>query len=373
MNTTVILRSTAMMRYVKTTLAVAVLLGSAAIPVRAQTLGIGDLAPKLEVKSFVKGEPVSEFEPGKNYVVEFWATWCGPCKTSIPHLTELQKKNPSVSFIGVSIMEQDQDKVKPFVEEMGDKMAYRVAIDSVPDKEKGSEGAMAKNWMSAAGQNGIPSAFIVNKEGKIAWIGHPMEMDKPLEKIAAGNWDLKEAREEQRKATEMQAKMMKVQTKLVTALRAGDPKKLVAVIDEIVGEIPSAELMVGPMKLTALIKLDEQDKALEYAKKLSKTELSKQAQGLNGLAWAILDPDAGLKPSSKLIDFALETARQADEMADSKDGAIADTLAKAYFDSGDAKKAIEAQERALRLMKEAGANEDQGMKDRLEKYKKAAK
>ena len=73
------------------------------------------------------------------------------------------------------------------------------------------------------------------------------------------------------------------------------------------------------MKLTALIKLDEQDKALEYAKKLSKSELSKQAEGLNGLAWAIIDPDAGIKPSAKLIEFAVETARRADEMAEGKD------------------------------------------------------
>ena len=64
-------------------------------------------------------------------------------------------------------------------------------MDSVPEKEKASEGAMAKAWMTAAGQNGIPTAFIVNKEGKIAWIGHPMEMEKPLEKIVAGTWDLK--------------------------------------------------------------------------------------------------------------------------------------------------------------------------------------
>ena len=110
----------------------------------AQPLSVGDPAPKLAVKSFVKGETVSEFEPGKNYVVEFWSTWCGPCRASIPHLTELQKKHSGVTFIGVSVFEKDQSKVKPFVEEMGDKMAYRVAIDAVDEKEKGDEEAMAR-------------------------------------------------------------------------------------------------------------------------------------------------------------------------------------------------------------------------------------
>ena len=239
-------------------------------------------------------------------------------------------------------------------------MAYRVAIDAVPDKEKGNKGAMAKNWMTAADQNGIPTAFIVNKEGKIAWIGHPMSMDEPLEKITSGSWDLKVAREEHRKAIEEQAKIQKLQSKFVAALRSGDPKKLVAAVDEIVGEVPAMEASFGPSKLTALIKLDEQDKALEYAQKLSKSELSKHAQGLNGLAWAIVDPDAGIKPSSKLIELAVETARRADELADGKDGAIADTLAKAYFDSGDATKAVETQERALRLMKEAGQRKTKG-------------
>ncbi len=363
-----------MTRYVRTSLFVALLLGSAALPVQADTLGLGDPAPRLEVKSFVKGEPISEFEPGKNYVVEFWATWCGPCKTSIPHLTELQKKNPGVPFIGVSVWEQDQEKVKPFVEEMGDKMAYRVAMDAVPEKEKAHEGAMAKGWMTASGQNGIPTAFIINKEGKIAWIGHPMEMEKPLEKIIAGTWDLKEAREEKKKAAEQQAKFMKVQSKLVAALKSGDPKKLVTVIDEVLSEVPAMAAMVGPMKLTALIKLDEQDKALEFARELGKSDLSKQANGLNALAWAIVDPDAGIKPSAKLIEFAVETAGRADEKAESKDPAIADTLAKAYFDAGQKAKAVETQERAIRLLKgspfEAQIDE---FKERLEKYKGAVK
>jgi thiol-disulfide isomerase/thioredoxin len=362
------------MKYLGISLSLALFLGTAAVPVRAQSLGLGSAAPKLEVKSFVKGEPVSGFESGKNYVVEFWATWCGPCKTSIPHLTELQKKNPGITFIGVSVMESDPNRVKPFVDEMGDKMAYRVALDSVPDKEKPDEGAMAKNWMTASGQEGIPCAFIVNKEGKIAWIGHPMEMEKPLEKIAAGTWDLNEAREEQRKAVEKRARLTKLQSKLESALQSGDSAKVIAAADEFISDFPAAMTMVGPIKLTALIKLDKQDEALEYAKKLATSELSTQANGLNAVAWTIVDPDAGIKPSSKLIDFALETARRADAMVEAKDAGIADTLAKAYFDKGDVTKAVETQERAVRLAKgsEYEAQIDD-LKKRLEKYKKAAK
>jgi hypothetical protein len=190
-----------------------------------------------------------------------------------------------------------------------------------------------------------------------------------------------EAREEQRKgdeaqrnAAEAKAKLAKSKSRLDAAFKSGDPNKLVAVIDEIISEDLSAELMHGPTKLTALIKLDQQERALDYAKKLAKSDLSKQAQSLNDLAWAIIDPDAGIKPSSKLIEFAVEIARRADDMAASKDASIADTLAKAYFDSSDVAKAIETQERAVRL---ASASQDErfidDLKDRLEKYKRAAK
>jgi thiol-disulfide isomerase/thioredoxin len=362
-----------MIKSVKTSVLVAFLTAVALSHANAETLGIGDPAPKLEVKAFVKGAPVKEFERGKNYVVEFWATWCGPCKASIPHLTELQKKNFGVVFIGVSVAEPEQDQVKPFVTQMGDKMAYRVALDLVDDKEESDPGAMAKNWLKAAGQNGIPTAFIVNKEGKIAWIGHPMAMDQPLAKIVAGNWDLKVAQDEMRKGTQPSAPARKSQAKFNAALRSGDPRKLVAAVEEIVAEEPAEETIAYPFKLTALIKLDEQGKALDYSKRLSNTELGKTAQGLNELAWTIIDPDAGTKPGPELLKFALAIARRADELAAEKDAGIADTLAKAYFDNRDIAKAVETQERGIRLIKESGKGDDKDMQDRLERYKRASK
>ena len=147
------------------------------------TLKAGDKAPKLTVENWVKGKPFEKFETGKVYVVEFWATWCMPCIKGIPHLTELQKeyKNKNVTVIGVAASEKGGDSkslltgVENFVRKQGDKMEYTVAYDA--DK------SMSKDWMAAAQQRGIPCAFVVGGDGKVAWIGHPMDgMDNQVKK-----------------------------------------------------------------------------------------------------------------------------------------------------------------------------------------------
>ncbi len=135
---------------------------------RAADLKVGSPAPKISVDGWVKGERVRKLEPGTAYVVEFWATWCPPCVASIPHLTELQKANPNMIFIGVAGAERGKSAaagVKKFVASQGEKMEYRVAIDN--------DSSMSKAWMQAAKQGGIPCAFVVDTEGKIAFIGHP--------------------------------------------------------------------------------------------------------------------------------------------------------------------------------------------------------
>lgn len=149
----------------------------------AADLSIGSPPPAISIAKWYKGQPVTAFDKKKTYVVEFWATWCGPCKESIPHLTQLAKKNPDVTFIGVSVWEDDNGpKIANFVKEMGSKMDYHVGYSS-------NKGGMAKTWMEAAGQNGIPTAFVV-KNNEIEWIGHPMELEKPLGEIKSGRFDV---------------------------------------------------------------------------------------------------------------------------------------------------------------------------------------
>ena len=147
---------------------------------------LGDPAAPLAIKNWVKGKPV-DVKDGKNiYVVEFWATWCGPCLRSIPHLSEMQKKFKDNGVVFVGISDEDVKTVKPFVEKMGEKMDYTVACD---DERKSNAG-----YMGAYGQGGIPTAFIVGKDGKVQWFGHPMaDLEKTIEQIIAGKHDLKAA------------------------------------------------------------------------------------------------------------------------------------------------------------------------------------
>ena len=154
---------------------------------QALAADLGDAAKPLQIAEWVKGKPVDlAAAKGKQIVVvEFWATWCPPCRASIPHLTEMQKKFKDIAFVGVS--DEDVSTVKKFVAKMGDKMDYTVAVDK--DKKTGEA------YMGAFGIDSIPHAFIVDKAGRIVWQGHPMvDLEKTLDEIASGKFDLEKSK-----------------------------------------------------------------------------------------------------------------------------------------------------------------------------------
>ena len=153
----------------KKALALAFIVGLITSPKAMAELKVGDDAPNIFIKDWVKGEAfdLSKAKDKDVIVVEFWATWCPPCKASIPHMSEMQDhfKSKGVTFIGVT--DEDKELVSKFLKNGWDeKMRYRVAVDN--------ENKTSDAWMKASNQRGIPTAFVV-QGGKLKWIGHPMD------------------------------------------------------------------------------------------------------------------------------------------------------------------------------------------------------
>ena len=158
------------------------------------SLNIADPAPALRVGAWIKGTPVKRFEKGQVYVLEFWATWCKPCIAAMPHLSSLAHEyNDKVIILAIDIYEWQTkfpkliSNVKEFVDSMANRMDFYVAVE---DRQ-----FTVGDWIDATGEknNGIPRTFIVDAEGKLAWIGHPKDVDEVLPSIVNKTWNIDQA------------------------------------------------------------------------------------------------------------------------------------------------------------------------------------
>ncbi|HRU05816.1 MAG TPA: redoxin domain-containing protein [Candidatus Brocadiia bacterium] len=138
----------------------------------------GSVAPEISAAKWfnTEGEVSLAKLKGKIVVVEFWATWCPPCRRSIPHINEIQKKYADKGVVIIGLSNEPASKVEPFIKQMNagakKQMEYIVGAES-KDGDK-------------YGVRGIPHAFIVGPDGKVLWSGHPMDgMDKQIEKAVA--------------------------------------------------------------------------------------------------------------------------------------------------------------------------------------------
>lgn len=315
-------------------------------------LKIGDPCPELKVEKFIKGEPLPQLERGRVYVIEFWATWCGPCIEQMPHLSELQAeyRNNGVTIIGTNIREMRQveggwmesfdeqtlNKVESFVESQGDNMAYTVAYDG-PSK------SMDNSWMIASGNEAMPVAFVVDRSGTVAWIGHPMVLRMPLQAVANNTWDTTSGPQQVKQAENTYIDAMK--------LMSTDAQGGLLAWNQAEQQYPIlAKDLAGP-KFKAMIAADLCDDAFAVGKALVETSVKRNdAATLNSVAWSIVDPNAHL--SRRDLDLAIQASLAANELTADTNPYYLDTLARVYFSQGETDKAVETQTRAVHLATE---------------------
>jgi cytochrome c biogenesis protein CcmG/thiol:disulfide interchange protein DsbE len=116
---------------------------------------LGQKAPELVVEKWLTAPPETK---GKFVLIDFWATWCGPCRKAIPELNALQKTfRDKLVVIGVS--DENETAVKKLTEP---KIEYASAIDT--------KGRMKK----ALEVNGIPHCIVVDPAGIVRWEGFPL-------------------------------------------------------------------------------------------------------------------------------------------------------------------------------------------------------
>jgi len=294
------------------------------------TLRPGDPAPPLVVDKWIKGGPISRFEPGKVYVMEFWATWCGPCIAAMPHVSELQKKyrDKGVVVIGMNISEPDKSKVEPFVRKMGQRMDYAVATDVVVGEEPGK---MEQTWMAASGQQGIPCSFIVDRQGNIAWIGTPTTMERPLKAVVEGRFDRVEQAQFEKRVDNMWEEYAE-------AAKAKEFDKALSMLDRIAATDESYAPNVALQRFRTLVSKDDLPAANRLAQELADGPFKDHGMRMTSLAYSMLASEQAKNLDKQLV---LKIATRASELMSEFDPTAPSIVAHAYALRGDFRKAAQ--------------------------------
>jgi thiol-disulfide isomerase/thioredoxin len=316
-------------------------------------LKVGDPAPALSIKHWVKGEAfdLAKAKPGSVTVVEFWATWCGPCVMGIPHMSEMNDhfKTQGVTIIGVS--DEKKETVEKFLAEGYDsKMRYTVAIDD--------GGKTNTAYMKASGQGGIPCAFVV-KDGKIAWIGHPMNgLDTEIAKHCGDT-----------KYAERQAKLKSLTEDIQKSAEAEKWDGVQVALGEYLKLEPKSIQHQLAMYHLLLVKLKKPEDAAKHGKAF--VEATSEVDGLNTMAWVIVKHQdfEGVRD----LSLATDAAKKAMTLSKEESVEVLDTYAMVLSETGKHDDAVKVQEKAIAKCGEEDPRAKRELTTRLEEYKKKQK
>lgn len=325
---------------------------------------VGDPAPALSIKRWYLGEPREQLTPGHVHVVDLWATWCGPCVRAMPELTALQAeyRDKGVRVLGVSIDEarNAEEQVERFIENRSDTIGFDIALD---------DGRTVQDWLTAAGRSSIPSSYVVDQEGTIAWIGHPQEPDpvsgEPMMKavidgLIDGSFDLEaatlEARQEilkERESAKAAQRVTGLMDEMGQAWSSGDRQKTMEIIDRIIALDPAsgAELAVRKAEIL-LYELGQGEDASAFVSEMIRGPYAEDSETLLRFSTMM---SGEMDPGPAGRQTAVKAASLAVEIIGDEPNALAQ-LGHAQFVAGDVQDAIDTMIRARDL-----CPEDSGM------------
>lgn len=192
-----------------------------------QTLLPGSKAPSLSNLQSLSGS-IPKPSSGKLTVVEFWATWCGPCIEAMPHLSDLAEKYAGkIDFLSINVRDRQVrngklesrkaqvSRIKAWLGKNKDKLRYSVALDTE------NEGA-AKAWLDASKSYTIPAVFIIDTQGKIGWIGHPKDIDKAIVSVMSGKVDYEQNKRQIKARSQEYEELDRARAAFSDAIEKGD-------------------------------------------------------------------------------------------------------------------------------------------------------
>jgi tetratricopeptide (TPR) repeat protein len=261
----------------------------------------------------------------------------------MPHMAEMQReyKDKGVTFVGFTKKDPNNtaEKVAAFVVKRGPKLGYTFAY--------ADDAETYDAYMKAAGQGGIPCSYVVDKDGKVAYIGHPMFLGLVIPKVVEGKWtrdDLAGLAKAEKDVDAVFAAFPRPGAKdEQQAVEAG----LKALADFQAKYPPLADIpyFVGP-KLGMLIQAKKFDEVKAAAEKvIARAVKQDDPSMLQSVSRALQSPD--VRDRKELVKLAVEAAESALKVAGDRDAIALYRVAQAHFAAGDADKAKEYGKKAV--------------------------
>ena len=332
-----------MKKILRLALTAALALAAGLLIAAVNVLKVGDPAPKLQTGKFVQGDPVSQFLPGTAYLIEFWAAASAPSRAAIPRVSQIDAKFKKSGLIVIAqdCAEPDDSVIPAFVKAMGPNMTFRVALD---DKQEESNGKMVMTWMKAAGRTAIPLAFLIDKSGRIAWIGHPLYLtDKTIQDVLAGTFDAKAVAVAEQ---QLDARRHAFSKELQDDMNAKDWDSAMARVDDLAKlDPPALSDVLDATRLHILFGKGDDAAAFKLVRQMADAHKDNPAND-NNLAWMLVSDKTITHPD---LALAQELAQRAVDgfKDDAGKSQACDTLARIKFRQGKKDEAVALEQKAV--------------------------